>query len=273
MKRIVVPTDFSNLSRSAALYAIDLAAKTNGRVMLVSVIQMEQGPSQLMNWKKLQDQMEQDTTQNSTRFMKELHGYSAGVSISYTTLRGACIEDQVLHFAKENKADLIVTGTRGASGIKAAVLGSNTAALINKSTIPVIAVPGDMKFSGFDRIVLASDMEDLDKETKAVVKFARDFDTQIDILHVADIPREHKRHLELEAILRRMTGHKRINIHVVSSQDVVGALNAYTRQHGTDLLVMFTHELGLFEKLFGLGHTREMAFHSEVPLLAIKKPV
>ena len=38
MKRIVVPTDFSNLSRSAALYAIDLAAKTHARVMIVSVM-------------------------------------------------------------------------------------------------------------------------------------------------------------------------------------------------------------------------------------------
>ena len=271
MKRIVVPTDFSNLSRSAALYAIDLAAKTNGRVMIVSVIEIEQGSSQLMNWKKLQDQMEKDATQASARFMKELHSYSAGVSVSYTTLMGMPIQDVILDFAKENHADLIVTGTKGASGLKAVVIGSNTAALINKSDIPVIAVPGDIKFSGFDRIVLASDMDDLDKEAKAVVKFAKDFDVQVDILHVTDVTREQKKHDELEAILRRMTGHKKLNIYVVSSDSVTTALNDYVKEHGTDLLVMFTHELGLFEKLFGKGHTREMAFQSEVPLLTFKK--
>ena len=68
-----------------------------------------------------------------------------------------------------------------------------------------------------------------------------------------------------------MTGHKRLDIHVVTSENVVSALNKYVTEHGTDLLVMFTHKLGLFEKLFGKGHTREMAFQSEVPLLAIKK--
>lgn len=272
MKRIVVPTDFSNLSRSAALYAIDLAAKTNGRVMIVSVIEVEPGPSQLMNWKKLQDQMEKDVAQHSAQFMKELHGYAGGVSVSYTTLTGTPIQNKILEFADENHADLIVTGTKGASGLKAVVLGSNTAALINKANIPVIAVPGDIKFNGFDRIVLATDMADLDKEAKAVVKFSKDFDVQIDILHVSNIQHESRKHEELEAILRRMTGHKRLSIHVVSSENVVRSLNDYVQQHGVDLLVMFTHELGLFEKLFGKGHTREMAFQSEIPLLAIKKP-
>lgn len=272
MKRIVVPTDFSNLSRSAALYAIDVAAKTGGRVMLVSVIEIEQGTSQLMNWKKLQDQLEKDAAQNSARLMKELHVYAGAVSVSYTTVMGTSIEDQVLKFAKSNKADLIVTGTKGASGLKAVVLGSNTAALINKSTIPVIAVPGDLKFNGLDRIVVATDMNDLDKEAKAVAKLAKGFNTQIDILHVSDVKGKRKKPDELEAILRRMTGHERLNIYVVTSKDVTTALNNYVEEHGTDLLVMFTHKLGLFEKLFRQGHTRNMAFQTQVPLLAMKKP-
>lgn len=270
MKRIVVPTDFSNLSRSAALYAIDLAAKTGARVMLVSVIEIERAATQLMNWRKLQDQMDNDAAQSSARFMKEIHNYTGGVSVSYTTLRGPSIEGQVLEFARSNKADLIVTGTKGASGLKAVVLGSNTAALINKSTIPVIAVPGDLKFNGFDRIVLASDMNDLDKEVKAVAKFAKVFDAQIDILHVSGTEAK-RQHSELEAILRRMTGHKKITLFVVTNEDVTAALNTYVKEHDTDLLVMFTHELGLFEKLFGRGHTRSMSFQTQIPLMAMKK--
>jgi nucleotide-binding universal stress UspA family protein len=272
MKRIVVPTDFSKLSRSAALYAIDLAAKTNGRVMVVSVIEIQHGSSQLMNWKKLQDQMEKDAAHQSARFMDDLHSYSAGVSVSYTTVLGSPIHEKILEFAKANNADLIVTGTKGASGLKAAVIGSNAAALINKSDIPVISVPGDIKFNGFDRIVLATDMKDLDKEAKAIVKFSKDFDVQIDILHVSHFQHDHRKHDELQAILRRMTGHKKLDIHVTSSENVLTALNDYVQDHGTDLLVMFTHELSLFEKIFKKGHTREMAFQSLVPLLAMKKP-
>lgn len=272
MKRILVPTDFSNLSRSAVLYAIDLAAKANGKVMIVSVVEIQQGSSQLMNWKKLQDQMEKDVAERSDEFMRGLKSYSGGVSLSYTTLTGLPMEDKILKFAEVNKVDLIVTGTKGASGLKSIVMGSNTAALINKSSIPVIAVPGDIKFNGFDRIVLASDMKDLDKEAKAVAKFVKGFDAQIDILHVTNAEHDLRKHTDLEAILRRMTGHKKLDVHVVSNDNVIAALNKYSEERNVDLLVMFTHELGLFEKLFGKGHTREMAFQSRIPLLAFKKP-
>ena len=272
MKRILVPTDFSNLSRSAALYAIDLATRTNAKVMLVSVIEIKQGSSQLSNWKKLQDQMEKDVAERSDEFLRVLRGYAGEVKLSYTTLKGLPMEDEILRFAEINKADLIVTGTKGASGLKSIVMGSNTAALINKSTIPVIAVPGDIKFNGFDRVVLATDMQDLDKEGRTVAKFVKGFDTQIDILHVANTQHDPRKRTELEAILRRMTGHKKLDIHVVANDNVVAALNKYSEERGVDLLVMFTHQLGLYEKLFGKGHTREMAFQSQIPLLAFRKP-
>lgn len=271
MKRLLVPTDFSKLSRSAALYAIDLAAKWNARVMLVSVVEIEQGSSKLMNWKKLQDQMERDAAEQSEAFMKELHRFSGGVSLSYTTLIGAPIADRILSFAKENKADLIIAGTRGASGLKAAFFGSNAAALINKSSIPVIAIPGDLKYNGFDRIVLATDMESLDKEAKIVAKFAKDFDAQIDVLHVSDEQRSERSHKDLEAILIRMTGYKKISIHVITDKDITKGLNNYAREKGIDLVVMFTHELGLIERIFNTGHTRDMAFRTGAPLLTFKR--
>lgn len=239
--------------------------------MLVSVVEIEQGSSQLMNWKKLQDRMERDTAVQSERFMKEIQGFSGGVSLSYTTLIGTPIEDKILSFAAENKVDLIIAGTRGASGLKATFFGSNTAALINKSSIPVMAIPGDIKYNGFDRIVLASDMESLDQEAKVVAKFAKQFDAQIDILHVTGEQRNPRSHRDLEDILVRMTGYKKIAIHVVAETDITMGLNKYVQEKGADLVVMFTHELGLFERLFNSGHTRDMAFRTEAPLLTFKR--
>jgi nucleotide-binding universal stress UspA family protein len=272
MKKILVPTDFSKLSRSAALYAIDLAAGMKAEVMVVSVVEIEQGSSQLLNWKKLQDQMIKDTTAQADQLMGELRPYSSAVKLSYKSLFGSPIEKRILDFAADNDIDLIVAGTKGATGLKAVVLGSNTAALINRSDIPVIAVPGDVKFQGIDRIVLATDMEGLDREVKEVARFAKTFDAQIDILHIADVQREQRSRKELEAILIRMSGYERISIHVIPSDEVVATINSYVAEHGADLLVMFTHELGLFEKLFGMSRTREMAFQSQVPLLACKRP-
>jgi hypothetical protein len=37
------------------------------------------------------------------------------------------------------------------------------------------------------------------------------------------------------------------------------------------LLTTFTHELSLYEKLFGLSITRKLAYLAHVPLLAFKR--
>jgi len=53
--------------------------------------------------------------------------------------------------------------------------------------------------------------------------------------------------------------------------DVVEAINDFVVHKNADLLAMYTHELGFFESLFKTSFNREMAFHSSVPLLTIKK--
>jgi nucleotide-binding universal stress UspA family protein len=193
--------------------------------------------------------------------------------MSYISLIGSSIDKKILDFATDNDIDLIVAGTKGASGLKAVVLGSNTASLINISEIPVVAVPPDARYTGFRRIVLATDMLNLDKQVRQVVNFAKAFNSQIDILHVADPQIKHRRRDELEGALARMTGYQKISLNVLPSDDVVAAINSFVLEDNADLLVMFTHELGTFEKLLRKGHTREVAHHIEVPLLALKRPL
>lgn len=272
MKKILVPIDFSHLSISAAQFAVDIAKEMKSEIVLASVVHLDQGTSRLMNWRKLQAQMLKDADLQGDKFVSELRSYGPGINISYTTIPGAPLDRKVLDFATDNDVDLIVAGTKGASGLKAIVLGSNTASLINHSEVPIVAVPADARYNGFKRIVLATDLMDLDRQVRQVVKFAKVFDSQIDILHVADVRSKQHRRDELQSALIKMTGYEKIRIYILPADDVVAAINGYVVEQNADLLVMFTHELGTLEKLFRKGHTREMAHQIEVPLLSFKRP-
>jgi nucleotide-binding universal stress UspA family protein len=270
-KKILVPVDFSDVSRSAALYAIYIAVHLKAEVVLISIVEVMHGNSTIMNLKKLEDQMMRDADEQSSRLTKELKSGNHGVKISSVTIMGTPIEQKVLEYAADSDIDLIVMGTSGASGLKAAILGTNAAALINRSNIPVIAIPGGVKFKSINKIVLATDMVDLDKHAKEIVRFAKVFNSSIDILHVAGTYREQRPVDELQSMLVQMTGYPQLSLKVVLSDDITAAINNYVTEQRADLLVMFTHELGLFEKIFGKGQTRKMAFHTEVPLLAVKR--
>lgn len=272
MKNILVPTDFSKISRSAALYAAQLAAQLGARLKIVNVLGIQQGSSQLLNWKKLQNQMERDVADQAEKFLKELQADSPKVEMSFEMVLGTPIEEKLFAYAKKNKIDLIVSGTSGAEGLKAMFLGTNSAAIINTSDVPVLIVPANMKYKGISRIVLGTDMLKLDKQVKIVASIAQGLDAQIDILHVTNHKGKRQSKTELEGILSRMSGYRKLHMEMIGDTDLTAALNNYVLEKEADLLVMFTHKLGLLEKLFGKGQTRKMSFQSKVPLMVFRQP-
>ncbi len=268
MKRILVPVDFSNASKNAAQYAAALALKLNAEIDLLHVINIGDSSRTLMNWKKLEEQMIKSAEASAKELMSEIR---YPVKVKYHRSSGHPVQEVVHRFAKEHGHDLIVIGTHGASGIKKALIGSNASSLINHSSIPVIAVPADVEFNGIENIVYATSMIHLDEEIKTVSRFAKYFDAQITIVHVAtngDGKRDHK---NLESILSRMSHYDKLKFEVVHDEDVESGLKKMTDKQHPDMIALFTHELNLYEKVFGKGITRNLAHEATIPLISYNR--
>lgn len=69
------------------------------------------------------------------------HAQRLGRRVHTATLRGHAV-DEVLRYANEVNATLIVIGTHGRRGVERAILGSTCEGVIRRSEIPVLAVRG-----------------------------------------------------------------------------------------------------------------------------------
>lgn len=271
MKKILVPIDNSKVSKGAVLYAASLAAALPAEIILLSVINASNTPSTLINWRKLEEQLVSKEQKDALKMIKEVNEKTGTtVTISYKYVLGYPVEEMVEKFVKENSIDFVVMGTAGAKGVKK-VVGTNTASVIDMSSVPVVAVPKDASAQRIRKIVYATDMAHLDDEIKTVVKFAQLFDASIDILYVTDDKRRRKSRKELEAILIRIAKYPKIRLNTVVAPDIAKGVDAFVMKQKADMLAMFTHRLDFFEKLFGKSITRKLAFHSHVPLLAFNK--
>jgi nucleotide-binding universal stress UspA family protein len=162
-------------------------------------------------------------------------------------------------------------GTKGATGVKKALLGSNAVAVIDNSSVPVLVVPGDAMFRGVNRIVYATDMEDLDKQIKTIVPYAKLFNAEISVLHV--VPTRETAVIDVEQILSQLTNTSRyeaISFHVLKNDHIADAVEKFSKEYG-DLLALFTHKLVLYEKLMGKSVTQQLAFHAKLPLLSFNR--
>lgn len=141
--RILVPTEFSSHSETALGYATALAKQSGGSVELLHVLEDPFMPGTwsaevyLPDVPTLRDQLAADADVRlepyRERFRKE------GVPI-VTTIRSGRAADLILDYAKAAKADLIVMGTHGRSGLSHLFMGSVAERVIRTAICPVLTV-------------------------------------------------------------------------------------------------------------------------------------
>jgi nucleotide-binding universal stress UspA family protein len=268
MKRIIVPTDFSKAAESAAHYAAWLAQKMSASVELVHVPGINTSENSLHNWRVLEQQMIASAEEGASRLIESIRN---PVEITYKLLEGGPFEDVVSKYAVKSEADLIVIGSRGASGLKKTFLGSCAAKLLDTSTKPVIVVPSGIQFDGIKKIAYATDMVRLNEEIKTIVRLARPFDAEITILHITNEGARKRDRSNLRAILIRMSGYNKIDFKVIENSDIVAGIEEELKSIKPDLLTMFSHQRDVTDKLLGRGVTRQLAFHNQVPLMVVNR--
>jgi nucleotide-binding universal stress UspA family protein len=163
-------------------------------------------------------------------------------------------------------------GSRGASQLKKLRFGGTTVSVIDSIYSPVLAIPDFAKYGNFKHVVYATDLKNFAKELDLILPFARLFGSHLHVVHV--VPAIDKKvesmHKTVEQVIRQ-TGYASMDFKLVIDEDVPGAIDMYINEKRADVLATFTHELSLYEKLFGLSVTRKLAYQGNIPLLAFKR--
>lgn len=133
-QRILVGTDGSGTAAAAVAHAVELAAKLNAEIIVVSAYQapregvppfVEQGVSGIDVGRGLLEDV--------------VKRYGSGVNLR-TVLREGAPADAIIEAAEEEKADVIVVGNRGMTGAKRRVLGSIPNAVSHHAPCHVLIV-------------------------------------------------------------------------------------------------------------------------------------
>jgi len=266
MKTIIVPIDFSDASANALSFAAELCNRAAARIIIVNIIQNEEDEETAKN--KL------TTTESDLK-----NSFGAGLNCESLIAHGDLITSLKKLIAVQ-QPDLIVMGTKGATGLKRILIGSNTVKVIANINVPVFVIPEVARFEDFsrkgkNRIVLATDLEFFENEAAlAVLKEIAllIIEPKIRVLNVRpedtglpDVKRSERNFLlsffnpEIET--ERMT---------IFSDDVMDGINYYLNEKASDsgMVAMIARDSGgLFQK----HHTRVMASYTHLPLLVLRE--
>lgn len=274
MVNILVPTDLSDLSKIAVQYAIKIANKLGGTVTLLHVINIIQPTRATMRLqlKSLEKDLVDTAKEDLDIFVRDVSKQlKISEPIKVKVVKGANFNDTIKKEAKKLRTGLIVMGTRGASGLRKYVMGSNTTSVIEVSHVPVLAVPELGDFKNFKNVVYATDLQHTQQELKTLIPYLEKFGSKVHLIHVTSSLKEVSNlEKKISAIVEK-AGMQNVICKVMVNKKIDEAIEHYVSVSNADLLAMFTHDLSFFEKLFDRSMTRKMAFHSKIPLLAFRQ--
>ncbi|MEJ1224001.1 universal stress protein [Sediminicola sp. 1XM1-17] len=271
--RILIPTDFSELSKVAVKYAVDFSKDVDVSLILLHISDVNAPGMARVSSKKLGEAIKTSTE----AAMKELVATikkenSHQINISHKIVYGTSIAKTIETTALENNIDLICIGTKGATGLKKIVFGSNAAAIIEHSSIPVLTIPELAEYKGIGNIAYSSDLYHLDRELKLILPYAKLTDSWIRILHIDKDKEGFDGDLhEKEKSLRKDFAYEKIKFNELKSGSVIEGINKFVSVVDVDMVIMFTHHTNFLEKVFKKSVTQNTAFQTSIPLLTFQK--
>ncbi|MCM5679531.1 universal stress protein [Schlegelella sp. S2-27] len=141
-KRILVPTDGSDITQRAISTAVSLAKLTGAEVYTISVKDpypysaiSEMQPTLPQEFLDAQERM---ASKNVTQVREACA--AAGIPCTGHTVESVSVWEAVVDHAKHNHCDLIVMASHGRRGVQALLLGSETNRVLTHSAIPVLVV-------------------------------------------------------------------------------------------------------------------------------------
>jgi nucleotide-binding universal stress UspA family protein len=193
----------------------------------------------------------------------------------FETLSSFCLlTDEIKTVVEEESIDLIVTGTKGISGMEEVFMGSNTVRIIKSiKNCPVLAVPQHFEFITPSEIAFATDFNRFytTSELQTLIDMAKAFDAVVRIVHVQH---EIKALTELQhfnlGMLRKYLNETEHYIHTVSELNSISrTLEIFTKELDIHLLAMLNYQHSYVERMTREPVVKYMAFHTQIPLLVI----
>lgn len=284
MGNILVPVDFSDYSKNALEYAIVLAKKTNAFITVFHSFYFSTPPEYgtLANYisMAIEDEQKRYDEQMKTLIKsyenEEYDDGSGRLQISSIVKLGLPSED-IVALIKERQFEMVIMGTKGATGLDRLFFGSVTANIIEDSDVkcPVLAVPRGANVRGVKHMLYAMDYEEDDVPViDDLLEFASYFDAKVTCLHVnvsEELLDSDKLEKEILEDTYWFTPYDKIRFELLKNESTQSGIENYIKDNGIDLVAVIPRKRSFLESLFHKSVSNNLATYAGIPVLVIKK--
>jgi nucleotide-binding universal stress UspA family protein len=276
MKRILFPTDFSEVATNAFVYALELAKIIDAEIILLHTFQMPIIDYQYFpeNYKQIFDSFELASFEKFKDEIPKLRALTEERKLEHINLYHKLMDGDLISNIKESvveeKIDFVVMGTAGASGWKEFFIGTKTGDAISSVSVPLLSVPLKSKYRNIRTICFTTRFRDKDiKALERVLQIAKLTQAEIKCLYVQSLASDVK--VEKIEAWKKIFANEPVSFFVQTSEYVQETIIDFIDIHEIDVLAMTNYKRSFFEELFITHLTEKISFKTDIPVLVIQE--
>jgi nucleotide-binding universal stress UspA family protein len=284
INKILVPVDFSSYSLNAAFYAAHVAKQKNAEITLIHVyFNPITNPISYDHFYSFPSNVAEtlgDIVKNAEELMNEfevkLNTYMVDNELSSVQVKkeiiGGIAEEAILDFAKSGHFDMMVVGIRGKDSPEN-WFGEFMTEIINKSSIPVLAIPGQAfyKVSMFKKLMYATDFDKSDGAAiRKLIEIAMPLETHINIVHIDETSDNPFINYDLAHFKEKYIGNigeVEMDFDLIINRNRARGIENYIIEKEIDIIAVTSHKRNIITSLFRPSLTKELLFRLGVPML------
>jgi nucleotide-binding universal stress UspA family protein len=280
MKTILLPIDYSPDAWNAVFTAFKLFRATECRFLLLNTYEPslvnvlgDHGEKRLG---MIYESLEEESRGKMKKVLEELsvHELNPGAEIKTLCAPGDLIAE-VKKLVGKDRADIIVMGTKGATGAERVFMGSNTVRMITHiSNRPVLAVPGAYNFQQLRKVVLPTDFMHYYEpfELQPLLDLAGQWKAEIHTVHAGREFKLNPTQVSNKDVLRtRLKGLSSKFVEIPLKTHIADAIRSYAQKEEADLIALVQHRHNFFEAFTKEKVVKRIAFDTQIPLLVLPK--
>tara|TARA_R110000868_G_scaffold340595_1_gene601276 strand:- start:811 stop:1644 length:834 start_codon:yes stop_codon:yes gene_type:complete len=275
MKHILVPIDFSNNSINAITYAMELFKNTTCSFYILHVGKLNQSDIANNAFLTFPTSTEQSVEQKFKANFSKIKKLNFNTKHHFfPLLEYGNIIDKIRETVHNKKIDLIVMGTKGASGIKEKIIGSNTGDVITKVPVNLLVIPEKATYKTLKNISFPTDYN-----TFYSYKI---LNTLTELLHLDEgnlrvINASTKKKLNIVQLKNKAYLQDYLeevfedthSFHSINNMKVKNAIEDFTNDGKTDMILMAAKSINFLQQILFDTTIQKLSFHTTVPLFVL----
>lgn len=277
MRKILIPTDFSENAMNAVRYAVELFKYERSDFFVMHAYADEVYDHNTLMSREIFDELKESVQKHSdqelSKILEEIHEISPNPRHTYQVVStfGTLIDEANDLVDKEN-IDVLIMGTKGKTDDRNLTFGSNTLQVLKYVKCPVLAIPSGCKYDQPKRILFPTDylIPYKRRELKLVSTLTKSFRSTINFLYISKFEKLSIRQEDHKAFLEESLPDAELKFHRIEAEDLTKAINNFINDHEIDFLVMVNSRRSYLESILYQSTIDRIGLHIKIPFLTMQ---